>query len=168
MYEVTIQHPAIADRSFTCNGPGDLRTLVWGVARAQGQPITEENGRDREMIAEVGTLRSRADINGVGELTVHEITVKVEPADETAYQCEGREGEDIVLLGGPNFCDGRCKPRRPFKHQSLLDLADALDDADLNTSGGCSGCGLEAGANCADCGRCNCDRHDNCKRPEGQ
>jgi hypothetical protein len=168
MYEVTIEHPAVGERTYVADGPGGLRDIVWGVARAQGRPITDEGGRDREMIHAVGALRSRADFEGAGRLEVGAVTVKVEPADDSAYACQGHQGEDAVLLGGPEFCDGSCVPRRRFKKAALLDLADALEDAELDASGGCSACGLEAGQKCVACGRCNCDRHDDCKRPAGR
>ncbi|MEV6738661.1 hypothetical protein AB0N14_17700 [Streptomyces sp. NPDC051104] len=168
MYDVTIEHPGMDDRQYVCDGPGELRNLVWGVARAQGKPITDKDGRDREMILTVGDLRSRADVEGVGTLMVEAVTVRVEPADESAYACEGHEGEDAVLRGGPLHCDGRCKPRRRFDRQALVDLSLALDDADLEASGGCGRCGLEAEQMCADCRRCNCHRHDSCKRPAGK
>ncbi|GGZ23565.1 hypothetical protein GCM10010387_15950 [Streptomyces inusitatus] len=160
MYDVTIEHPAIEERTFFASGPGPLRDIVWGVARAQGEPVTDHLA----MIAEVGALRSRADIEGEGELKIGEITVRVRNAEG----CEGHQGEDAVLLGGPEFCDGSCRPRKLFKRGALLDLADALEDADLEASGGCSGCGLGAGQSCAGCGKCNCDRHDGCVRPKSQ
>ncbi|MGW6391165.1 hypothetical protein ACWFR1_11810 [Streptomyces sp. NPDC055103] len=163
MYEVTIEHLAIEEQSYLCATVGELRDVVWGIARAQGEPIADKDSG--EMIHEVGALRSRADIDGVGTLTVLGITVRVEPADESAYACEGHEGEDAVLLGGPTHCDGRCRPRRKFNREALVDLTIALDDADLDETGGCGACGLEAEQMCADCGRCNCSRHDSCKRP---
>lgn len=160
MYQVTIEHPAIEERTYFADGPGELRNIVWGVARAQGKPVTD----DLAMIAEVGALRSDVVVHGEGEMKVYEITVRVRDAEE----CEGHAGEDSVLLGGPEFCDGSCRPRKRFRKDALLDLADALEDAGLDAAGGCSACGLEAGQNCAGCGRCNCDRHDTCVRPEGQ
>ncbi|MFB8347964.1 hypothetical protein [Streptomyces niveus] len=163
MYEVTIEHPAIEEQSYLCTTPGELRDVVWGVARAQGEPIAVKDCG--EMIHEVGALRSRADLDGGGTLTVIEVTVRVEPADESAYACEGHEGEDAVLLGGPDRCDGSCRPRRKFNREALVDLSLALDDPDLDKTGGCGPCGLEAGQMCADCGRCNCSRHDSCRRP---
>ena len=168
MYDVTIEYPGIDDRQFTCATGGELRNLVWGVARAQGQPITSEAERDREMIHEVGALRSRADIEGVGTLAVVDCTVRVEPADEIPYRCEGHQGEDVFLLGGPEFCDGTCRPaRRRFDHEALVDLSMALDDAELEESGGCGACGLEADAKCEGCGLCNCETHGACVRPAG-
>ncbi|MGY3199772.1 hypothetical protein [Streptomyces sp. TE5632] len=166
MYQVTIEHPAIDDRAYTANGPGELRDIVWGVARAQGKPVTD----DLAMIAEVGALRSACDIKGEGVLKVHAITVTVTDADPAAFECEGHQGEDSVLLGGPERCDGRCRTPRPrFLKAQLFDLACALDDAELEEAGGCGACGLEAGQMCAACGKCNCDRHDACVRPaEGE
>ncbi|MFD3609017.1 hypothetical protein ACFWXA_13250 [Streptomyces atroolivaceus] len=162
MYEATIEHPAIEEQTYLCTTPGELRDVVWGVARAQGEPIADKDAG--EMIHTVGALRSAADIDGVGTLAVHGITVRVEPADETAYACEGHESL-YVGLGETVFCDGTCRPRRKFNHTALVDLSLALDDADLDETGGCGPCGLEAGQMCADCGRCNCSRHDSCKRP---
>ncbi|MFI1957002.1 hypothetical protein ACH46L_03675 [Streptomyces althioticus] len=46
--------------------------------------------------------------------------------------------------------------------------AELLDDLELDLTGGCSLCGIEPDWRCAACGRCNCDRHDDCKRPIGQ
>ncbi|MGW3445638.1 hypothetical protein [Streptomyces sp. NPDC001076] len=46
-----------------------------------------------------------------------------------------------------------------------LILVDALE---LELTGGCGRCGPEADWMCVGCGRCNCYRHDDCKRPEGQ
>ncbi|MFJ7592507.1 hypothetical protein ACIQZO_35080 [Streptomyces sp. NPDC097617] len=162
MYNVTIEHPALEeDRHFTAVGSGELRNIVWGVARAQDRPIADTDAEGREMIHQVGDLRSAADIKGEGSLLVREITVTVRPAVcETAH-----DGEDAVLLGSPARCDGRCQPRRRFDRNSMLDLAMALDDAGLDASGGCGVCGLEAGQMCVACGHCNCDRHDSCKRP---
>ncbi|WP_439082108.1 hypothetical protein [Streptomyces sp. WL006] len=167
MYAVTLAHPQLDDRRFFCPTPGALRDVVWGAARAHGQPITAEGGRDSEMIAEVGYLRSRADNGGIGTLTVFDFTVTVEPVGTgTEFDCEGgHEGEDAALLGGPATCDGRCRPRPRFGHQALTDLVCALDDAELDESGGCGACGLEAGQMCVGCGRCNCDGHDGCARP---
>lgn len=168
MYSVTIEHPGMDDREYVCDGPRELRNVVWAVARAQGAPIISAGDRDREMIYAVGDLWSRADIEGVATLKVEAITVRVEPADETAYACEGHEGEDSVLLGGPTHCDGRCRPRRRFGPQDLIDLSCALDDAALEESGGCGRCSLEAGQMCAACGRCNCHDHSTCVRPAGK
>ncbi|WP_432001587.1 hypothetical protein [Streptomyces sioyaensis] len=164
MYQVTIENPAIEERQFDCQDGGELRTLVYGVHRAQNEPVTD----DRQAIAAVGTVRSQADIDGKGVLIAHAVTITVEPADPSAFACEGHTGEDSVLLGGPEFCDGTCRPRRRFDNKALVDLAIALDDADLDESGGCGACGLEAGQMCADCKRCNCDRHDQCKRPAAE
>ncbi|MEV5677016.1 hypothetical protein [Streptomyces sp. NPDC052179] len=170
MYAVTINHPAINEQRYFCKSPGAVRDIVWGVARAQGQPITSEGGHDSEMIFEVGRLLSDADIEYKGALKVLDFTVIAEPIGTgTEFDCEGgHEGEDAALLGGPAICDGSCRPRPRFDREALADLACALDDADLDESGGCGACGLEAGQMCAACGRCNCDRHDSCARaPEG-
>ncbi|MEU1853937.1 hypothetical protein ABZ499_32940 [Streptomyces sp. NPDC019990] len=157
MYDVILDGPGIDARTYFADGPGELRNIVWGVARAQGQPVTD----DREMIAKVGELRSDCDITGDGTLQVHAITVTVRDAEG----CEGHAGEDSVLLGGPETCDGSCRPRRRFREPQLIDLVCALEDAELEGSGGCGACGLEAGQMCAACGKCNCDRHDTCIRP---
>ncbi|MFF4388564.1 hypothetical protein ACFY0G_17555 [Streptomyces sp. NPDC001552] len=160
MYKVTITHPAIEDRAYACADGGDLRTLVYGVARAQGEPVTD----DTDMIARVGRARYCADIDGTALLAIGQAAVRVEPARSTASTCEGHE-DLYVGLGETAFCDGTCKPLPRFGRDALLDLADALDDADLDENFGCSGCGLQAGDMCAGCGRCNCDRHDTCQRP---
>lgn len=160
MYDVIIEHPAIDDRTYSADGPGQLRDIVWGIARAQGKPVTD----DLKMITEVGALRSACDITGEGVLKVHDITVTVRDAEP----CEGHQGEDSVLLGGPEFCDGSCKPRTSFRKPQLLDLACALDDAELDATGGCGRCGLEAGQMCAGCGKCNCHTHEACVRPTGE
>ncbi|MFJ6014501.1 hypothetical protein [Streptomyces sp. NPDC092952] len=161
MYEVTIQHPAVAERTFTAKDGGELRTLLYGVARAQGRTV--EN--DSDMIAEAGAVRSRADIEGVGLVEVYGLTVKVKPAEsDSDYACEGHEGL-YVGLGETTYCDGACRPRTRFGREALIDLSVALDDDDLDESGGCGPCGLEAGQMCAACRRCNCDTHETCVRP---
>ncbi|MET9321952.1 hypothetical protein ABZX75_17420 [Streptomyces sp. NPDC003038] len=136
MYDVTISHPALGDRVYACRTGGELRTLAYGVARAQGQDVTD----DGQMISDVGGLRSQADIDGTGILIVGAITIKAEPADLAAA------------------------PRRSFDRDALIDLAAALDDAELDAAGGCGDCGLDADEMCSACGRCNCDRHDACVR----
>ncbi|WP_228980198.1 hypothetical protein [Streptomyces sp. DH12] len=161
MYEVTIQHPAFKEKLFTAKDGGELRTLVFGLARAQGQ----QPASDRDLIAEVGNVRSRADIEGVGLIKVYDLTVEVKPAEnEVDYACEGHESL-YVGLGETVTCDGSCIPRLRFSRDSLMRLSLALDDEDLDETGGCGACGLEVGQMCADCGRCNCSRHDSCKRP---
>ncbi|THA54270.1 hypothetical protein [Streptomyces sp. A1136] len=161
MYEVTIQHRSVAEKTFTAKDGGELRTLVYGVARAQGREVDN----DSDMIAEIGAVRSRADIEGVGLIEVYGLTVEVKPAeDEIDYACEGHESL-YVGLGESAYCDGTCKPRTKFDRAALVDLSFALDDEDLDESGGCGACGLEADQMCAACARCNCDRHDSCKRP---
>jgi hypothetical protein len=157
MLLVTIEHPVLEDRSYFADRQGELRNIVWAVARAQGKPV--EN--DREMIAAVGDVASDWAIHGEATLKVHEVTVTVRDPEE----CEGHAGEDAVLLGGPEFCDGSCRPRPRFDSNALLDLSDALDDAQLEETGGCGACSLEADQMCAACGKCNCDRHDACVRP---
>ncbi|GAA2948553.1 hypothetical protein ACFPN0_15045 [Kitasatospora cinereorecta] len=161
MYEVTIQHPTVEAKTFTAKDGGELRTLIYGVARAQGAvPVN-----DSDLVAEVGAVRSRADIEGVGLIKVYDLTVKVQPAEnESDYACQGHESL-YVGLGESVMCDGSCVPRLQFSRDSLLRLSFALDDEDLDETGGCGACGLEAEQMCADCGRCNCGRHDSCKRP---
>lgn len=97
MYLVTIEHPGVEDRTYFADRPGELRNIVWAVARAQGKPVTD----DRAMIAEVGALRSRCDIYGEGVLIVDAITVTVTDADPSAFECEGHEGEDAAPLRRP-------------------------------------------------------------------
>ncbi|MFI9026346.1 hypothetical protein [Streptomyces sp. NPDC053560] len=161
MYEVTIQHPAIDERQFTCEGNGDLLALVYGVHVAQGEPVAD----DKQTMAAVDVVRLQADAGETATLNAHKATITVDAYDDLDYACEGHEGEDAVLLGGPSTCDGSCKPRKRFDRAALVDLASALDDAELDATGGCGACGLEAGQMCAACGRCNCERHDRCKRP---
>ncbi|MGA5497751.1 hypothetical protein ACPCSP_25645 [Streptomyces cinereoruber] len=163
MYEVTIQHPSIEEKTFTAKDGGELRTLVYRVARAQGNEISVG-----DLIAEAGAVRSRADIEGVGLIEVHDLTVEVRPAEnESDYACEGHESL-YTGFGETAYCDGSCVKRATFDRVALLELSAALDDEDLEESGGCPDCGLEADDKCAACGLCNCDRHDNCKRPQGQ
>jgi hypothetical protein len=157
MYDVTIEHSGIEDRTFSADGPGQLRDIVWGIARVQGEPVTD----DLAMITEVGALRSACDTTGEGVLKVHDVTITVRDAEP----CDGHPDDDSVLLGGPEFCDGSCKPRPRFDKNALVALSCALDDADLEESGGCGRCSLEAGQMCAACGKCNCHRHDGCARP---
>ncbi|KPI33316.1 hypothetical protein OV450_1404 [Actinobacteria bacterium OV450] len=154
MYQVTITHPAIEDRTYGCATGGDLRTLVYGVARAQGEEVTD----DRDMITRVGAARSSADIDGTALLAVAEATIRVEPRPA----CEGHESL-YVGLGETAYCDGTCRPLPRFDKDALIDLTGALDDADLDENFGCGACGLTADLMCAACGRCNCDRHDTCK-----
>ncbi|MFC8887221.1 hypothetical protein ACFT54_09930 [Streptomyces cinereoruber] len=164
MYEVTIQHPSLAEKTFTAKDGGELRTLIYRVARAQGH----EFASTRDLIVETGGVRSRADIEGVGLIEVAELTVQVKPAEnESDYACEGHESV-YVGLGEAAYCDGRCVRRTVFDWAAMAYLSCVLDDEDLEESGGCSDCGLEAGDECAACGRCNCDRHDNCTRPKGR
>ncbi|QNT94890.1 hypothetical protein HEP81_04617 [Streptomyces griseofuscus] len=160
MFEVTIEHPGIEDRTYFADRQGELRNIVWGVARAQGKPTTN----DREMIAIVGGIASDWAIRGEATLKVHDVTVIVrDPAG-----CDGHAGEDGVLLGGPETCDGSCKPRPRFSLAAAADLTCALDDAELDATGGCGPCGLEAGQMCAGCGKCNCHTHETCVRPAGE
>lgn len=160
MYEVTIQHPAVEEQAFTAKDGGELRTLIYGVAHAQGK----RPAWDRDLIAEISDVRSRADIEGVGLIEVYDLTVEVKPAEEVDYACDGHESL-YVGLGETVTCDGSCVPRLRFSRDARMRLALALDDEDLDETGGCGPCGLEAGQMCAGCGHCNCSRHDSCKRP---
>ncbi|MCX5326323.1 hypothetical protein [Streptomyces sp. NBC_00120] len=164
MYQVTIEHPAIEERQFDCKDVDELRKLVYGVHRAQNTPVTD----DRQTVIAVRAAWRRADVEGKGVLNANAATITVEPGDPCAFECEGHPDEDSVLLGGPEFCDGTCRPRRRFDGKALVELGIALDDADLAARGGCGPCGLEAGQMCADCKRCNCDRHDRCTRPAAE
>ncbi|MGW4007915.1 hypothetical protein [Streptomyces sp. NPDC004763] len=58
--------------------------------------------------------------------------------------------------------------RRTAQREAAIDQAILADDLELDLTGGCSACGLEADQMCVACGRCNCDRHDDCVRPTGQ
>ncbi|MET8746839.1 hypothetical protein [Streptomyces sp. NPDC004728] len=49
--------------------------------------------------------------------------------------------------------------------EAAIERALFLDDLELELTGGCGHCGLEADMMCAACERCNCDRHDQCTRP---
>ncbi|RWZ74884.1 hypothetical protein EQK42_16655 [Streptomyces albidoflavus] len=161
MYEVTIEHPTVAGKTFTAKDGGELRTLIYGVARAQGAAPAN----DSDLVAEVGAVRSRADIEGVGLIKVYDLKVKVQPVEyESDYACQGHESL-YAGLGETVTCDGSCVPRPRFSRDDLLRLACALDNEDLDETGGCGACGLEAEQMCADCGCCNCSRHASCKRP---
>ncbi|MFE0765402.1 hypothetical protein [Streptomyces smyrnaeus] len=163
MYQVTIEHPAIEERQFDCKDGGELRTLVYGVHRAQNEPVTD----DRQTIAAVAVVRSQADTDGTGTLRAHAATITVESYDDFDYACEGHE--DLYAgLGEAVYCDGTCKPRRRFNQSALVDLASALEDAELDATGGCGACGLESWAMCAACKKCNCERHDACVRPAAE
>ncbi|MFZ3595085.1 hypothetical protein [Streptomyces sp. BH104] len=165
MYQVTIEHSGIqGELQFDCADGLELRALVYSVHRAQNQPVVD----DFQTFTAVNVVLSQADADGKGVLNAHAVTVTVEPGDPCAFECEGHPGDDSVLLGGPEFCDGTCKPRRRFDCEALVRLALALDDAELDATGGCGPCGLEAGQMCVDCKQCNCDRHDQCKRPAAE
>jgi hypothetical protein len=164
MYEVTIEHPAFEEKTFTAKDGGELRTLIYGVARAQGQ----QPDSDSDLIAETGAVRSRADIEGVGLIKVYDLTVKVAPAEnDSDYACEGHE-DLYVGLGETAYCDGSCVTRLRFTRDTLVDLTLTLDDEELEESGGCGACGLEADQMCAGCGRCNYDQHESCTRPDDE
>ncbi|MFF2612325.1 hypothetical protein [Kitasatospora sp. NPDC058046] len=122
MYEITL--PALPGRTFTAKDGAELRSLVWAVARAQGKPIGSD-GEDREMVREIGDLRSRADIEGVGVLDVHDVTVRVMSTAAGDWECEGHE-DLYVGLGETSYCDGGCVPRPLFNRRAALDLAAAL------------------------------------------
>lgn len=164
MYKVTIEHPGIDDeRLYTCKNGGELRNLVYDVHRAQNQEITDHG----QAIVDVGELRDRADIEGVGVLDVGAVKVRVEPAEHGDGACEGHESP-YAGLGESVMCDGSCIVRPRFDRQVQIDLALALDDAELDATGGCSACGLEAGQMCVGCGRCNCEGHEGCERPAAE
>ncbi|WP_019548592.1 hypothetical protein [Streptomyces sulphureus] len=161
MYDVTIKAQGIEDRGYHCKDGAELRTLVYGVFRVQGEPVKN----DSELIAEIGGARSAADLGGVGSVGAGDCTVAVaEVEDWTEFSCDGHESL-YVGLGETVRCDGTCGPRRRFDRAALVDLSVALDDAELDATGGCGGCGLEAGQMCAACRKCNCERHDVCVRP---
>jgi hypothetical protein len=162
MYEITIQHRAFEEKTFTAEDGAELRTLIYGVARAQSR----QPDIDRDLIVEAGAVRSRADIEGIGLIEVHGLTLKVAPAEnDSDCACEGHESVNVGL-GETAYCDGTCRPRLRFTHDTLVELLIALDDEDVEESGGCGACGREADQMCACCGRCNCDRHDECTRPD--
>ncbi|MEV6565900.1 hypothetical protein [Streptomyces kronopolitis] len=161
MYDVTIRAQGIEDRGYHCKDGAELRTLVYGVLRAQGEPVKN----DTDMIAEIASARSVADIGGTGSVGAGDCTVTVaEVEDWTEFSCHGHESV-YVGLGETVKCDGTCRPRRLFNRTALLDLMEALDGADLDASGGCGACGVEAGQMCVACKKCNCERHDQCVRP---
>ncbi|CAM5479937.1 MULTISPECIES: hypothetical protein [Streptomyces] len=54
------------------------------------------------------------------------------------------------------------------QREAVIARASFLDDLELELTGGCGLCGLEADWMCAACGLCNCHRHDRCKRSAGQ
>ncbi|MFD5788617.1 hypothetical protein ACFWH1_18590 [Streptomyces sp. NPDC127037] len=162
MYEITVEAPGITARTYHCANPGEMRDVVWGVARAAGEPIPD--ARNGEMVHTVGALRSSADTGETATLAVAGCTLNVEAYDPTDFECEGHESL-YAGLGETVYCDGACRPLEKFNLDALIDLGIALDDAALDESGGCGACGLEAGQMCAGCGRCNCDRHDTCERP---
>ncbi|MEU7092976.1 hypothetical protein [Kitasatospora aureofaciens] len=122
MYEITL--PALPGRTFTAKDGAELRNIVWAVARAQGKPISSD-GEDREMVHEVGDLRSRADIEGVGVLDVRDVTVRVMRTAPGDWECEGHE-DLYVGIGETAYCDGGCVPRPLFNRRDELVLAAAL------------------------------------------
>lgn len=58
--------------------------------------------------------------------------------------------------------------RRTPDREAAIRRAILVDDLELELTGGCGACGLEADWMCVACGRCNCDRHDQCTRPASQ
>lgn len=58
--------------------------------------------------------------------------------------------------------------RRTTLREASIDRQIFLDDLELELTGGRGRCGLEADWMCVACGRCNCDRHDQCTRPASQ
>lgn len=164
MYEVTIEHPGVDEEPlYTCANGGELRSLVYGVHRAQGQEVTEHN----QAMADIGALRSRADIEGVGVLDIGQVKVRVKPAEYGEWACEGHDSL-YAGLGETVICDGSCVERPRFDREAQIALTLALGDAALDAAGGCSACGLEAGQMCVACERCNCERHDGCERPAAE
>ncbi|WP_199570568.1 hypothetical protein [Streptomyces murinus] len=164
MYDVTIKAEGMTDRGYHCKDAAELRTLVYGVFRAQGEAVKNET----ELIAEISGAHSAADLGGVGSVGAGDCTVTVaEVEDWTEFSCHGHESL-YVGLGETVRCDGTCRPRRRFNRAALLDLTEALDDAGLEATGGCGRCGLEAGQMCVGCERCNCHRHDTCTRPASE
>ncbi|WTW95437.1 hypothetical protein OG216_19540 [Streptomycetaceae bacterium NBC_01309] len=160
MYEVAVQHPAIEERRYICADLAELRTLVWGVAQAQGNPIAADDGD--EMLAEVANARRRADFFDFGLLRVEQCSVRIELAEES--DCDGHDSV-YAALGESQYCDGTCRPGVRFKRAALHDLTAALESAEAEAAGECDGCGLEVDQRCVGCGRCNCDQHDGCVRP---
>lgn len=59
------------------------------------------------------------------------------------------------------------QPMSP-QRKALISLVLQADDAELEASGGCGACGLEAWQMCVACERCNCDTHGSCVRPPGR
>jgi hypothetical protein len=55
--------------------------------------------------------------------------------------------------------------RRTPEREAAIDRSIFLDDLELELTGGCGRCGLEADQMCVACGLCNCDKHDQCTRP---
>ncbi|MER7477372.1 hypothetical protein ABTX60_06915 [Streptomyces sp. NPDC126510] len=58
--------------------------------------------------------------------------------------------------------------RRTTEREAAINRMIVADDLELELTGGCGRCGLEADWMCVACGRCNCHRHDNCTRPAEQ
>ncbi|KUN37723.1 hypothetical protein AQJ30_15680 [Streptomyces longwoodensis] len=57
---------------------------------------------------------------------------------------------------------------RPLDPKNPRDRAEIVEHLELELTGGCGFCDLEADMMCAGCGRCNCHRHDDCVRPASQ
>lgn len=57
------------------------------------------------------------------------------------------------------------KPARTCR-DDLIDLRIAADSIRLDRAGGCGACDMEPGWECVGCGKCNCDTHENCVRPD--
>lgn len=126
MYEVTMSHPAIGEWKLSCKDDQVVWEAVAGAHRAQGQsPADYQDARRavEDALAQVGA-------GGTGTVTALAVTITIELADESEYACQGHEGEDAVLLGGPKFCDGSCVPRPRPGGRVLADLAEVLDDAE--------------------------------------
>ncbi|MGW1989622.1 hypothetical protein [Embleya sp. NPDC001921] len=159
MYTITIEHPAVQAEQFTCKGAGELFTTAYRVAGAQGKPGKD----DMELGSAISSALWQADLKGTATLIVHAVTLTIEQADPSEYECEGHE--DLAgPLGETVMCDGTCT-RRPFSVKAALGLMIAIDGAELDADGGCGACGIEAGQTCAGCGGCNCEDHGSCERP---
>ncbi|MGC0418367.1 hypothetical protein [Embleya sp. AB8] len=159
MYEVTVEHPAVQAERFTCKGTPELFTTTYRVAGAQGQ----QGKDDVELGSAISSALWQADLTGTATLVVHAVTLTIEQADPSAYECEGHE-DPAGPLGESVMCDGTCT-RRPFTVKAALGLMIAIDGAELDAEGGCGVCDVEAGQMCAGCGGCNCEEHGSCERP---
>ncbi|MGO4749361.1 hypothetical protein AB4212_12145, partial [Streptomyces sp. 2MCAF27] len=60
------------------------------------------------------------------------------------------------------------RPRHPAIEVYQPGVLHPLDVLELLFGGGCPVCELEGDEMCVGCGRCNCDRHETCVRPDEQ